>query len=107
MTLTEIAREIARQYNSLEYTISADGRAQFTVDGLTVRCHNSPDAVSDVVAKYKKGLQYGGKTQAWPPRPRSTARRFTKTLYQEWYEDGDLESAESYLALYPGETRAG
>ena len=57
-----IARGIERAAASGDYARDSDGRAVFKVDGLTVRCFDSPAAIGLVVAKYRRGLPRGGRT---------------------------------------------
>lgn len=70
MNLKQIANQIRRDFSAANFRTLDDGRIEFVIDGLKVRCDKRIDAVAAVADKYEKGLRHGGKTMAWPLRKR-------------------------------------
>lgn len=76
-------------------------RVEFSIDGLTLRCLDTNEAVFTLAAKYIKGLPYGGGTFSKPGQRSIKRPKFSKATYWAFSDYGERENAEEYLALYP------
>ena len=66
-----IAHRIALAYRDGEYSlIDNNRRVEFYVDGLTVRCRNTREAVASVCLKYNKALKKWQKPAPLPSKKR-------------------------------------
>jgi len=55
--LKAIARHIEENYTLGRFTeLPETGQIEFKIDGLTVRCKNTPASVAVTVAKFRRGL---------------------------------------------------
>jgi hypothetical protein len=101
MNNKQIANAVAVQYNAGKYGLSWEGKAEFKVDGMTLRCNNTPDAVSALVERYKKGVPFNGKTQAWPQGRRTNTAACSITTFLSFWDDGEFDNAREYLRQFP------
>lgn len=89
--IAEKLETFANQYPDISHE-----RAQFIIDGLTIRCNATKSAILSVAKKYRKGYSHK------PPIAgnRAMRRQFSITTWREFIADNEPENAYYYAMNY-------
>jgi hypothetical protein len=99
----QIAKAIRDLYAAGRYSILTGDKVEFYIDGLTVRCKDGIDNVRNLADRFETGVPFGGRTQAWPPGRRGTARKCSIVAFNDFWDAGERDNAMEYLRLFPRE----
>lgn len=99
MNTKQIAQRLVTDYNNGDYGIIEHGRMEFYIDGMTIRCQGTIEAVMAVAAKFNAGVKRSWVTQV-PKKPASTARRFSIKAFNQFLMDCEPDNAVHYAQLF-------
>jgi hypothetical protein len=95
-----IAVEITRQFHAGEGIDIGNDRIEFRIGNLILRCKNRLTDVYQVAEKYRLGMPRRSVNLSGQPSTRSVCS--AATALQFW-NDGERENFDNYLALFPQE----
>ena len=99
MNTKQIAERLMENATHYPWHCGEGARAEFYIDGLTIRCTANRAAIEAVAAKYAKGIN-----KRWMYRrqrnPTITRGRFSTRVFNALIVDRELDNAFEYAGLF-------